>query len=487
MLPKARLLFSAFLLLTLCIAAGSAAAAATATPLTKATGILDAVWGDAPDGEHHLRWFLTDDRGLRTELRIDDLPRFGIDRWNHRRVRVTYESAAVDQGTPPLVRLVEVLPSQPEAIRSDGRSPISGSKPWVSILCKFADISAEPENLAFFQGMYANVPGGLDHYWREVSYDAIDIVGSTAVAWVTLPRVRTQYVPTPGSGNNANLGLLFSDCTAAADSLVDFSNGGSPFEGINLMFNATLDCCAWGGSRFATLDGVSKSWRSTWNPPWAFAQEAVIAHEMGHGFGLPHSNNSDGDSDPYDSPWDVMSAATSYTVNDSTYGRLGKHINSYHKNRLDWIPANRIFTVANDGSFTVTVDNLARASTSNYRMIRIPLGGATEYTVETRDQTGNYDGNVPGRAVIIHHVDPSRAADAEVIDADVPPATFSDNEGSMWKVGETYVDTANEISIRIDSATANGFQVTVTRGDAPSIFEDGFESGNVSAWTTSVE
>ncbi|MEM7051910.1 MAG: hypothetical protein AAF604_19745 [Acidobacteriota bacterium] len=462
----------------------TATAAWAAIPLKTVTGTLDTIWGDSPDGDTYQRWFLTDDQGASIELMVEQLPPRGFAEWNRQRAEVTFEDDPLLSG-PKRVRAVRLVDVGENNLRADGSAPISGSKPWVSILCKFSDIAAEPENLSFFQNMYGNNPGQLDHYWREVSYGAIDVVGSTAIAWVDLPRPQTGYIPTPGSGSNANLSLLFNECTAAADPFVDFSNGGSPFEGINMMFNGVLDCCAWGGSRFATLDGTSRSWRTTWEPPWGYRDAGVIAHEMGHGFGLPHSNNSDGDSNPYDSPWDVMSAAVAYSISDATYGRLGKHTVSYHKDRLDWIPANKIYTADSDGQHVVTVDDLAQATVSNYRMIKIPLGGNVLYTVEVRDRTGGYDGNVPGRAVIIHHVDPARAADAEVIDGDSPAANFADTEGVMWKVGETFEDSGNEITVRVDSSTADGFRVTVTRGSATDIFADGFESGNTSAWSDS--
>jgi M6 family metalloprotease-like protein len=340
--------------------------------------------------------------------------------------------------------------------------------------------------------MYDNAPGRLDHYWREVSYDNIDIVGSTAVDWKNLPKSHTSYVPTPGSGTSADLNQLFNDCTAAADPFVDFSLGGTGgFEGINLMFNDKLDCCAWGGGRYATLDGVSKSWRTTWDPPWAFQAEAVIAHEMGHGFGLPHANNSDGDSTTYDSPWDVMSDAWHYAVVDNVYGELGKHLNSYHKDRLGWLDSSEIFEVPGQGFFRVTVDPLGSATTATYRMARIPINGSNShyYTVEVRETVGNYEANLPrasdqDRMVILHEVLAGRSQPSWTVDADDPPADWTDTEGVMWRVGEIFVDPAAEIVIEIEGQTATGFQVGILVGKG--LFSDGFETGNTSAWTDAV-
>ncbi len=463
----------------ICVGLFASLPPAEAGEIEKRIGWLSLVWGD-PHPESGLGAeqiaMLTDDTGATVELEVSG----ALLRWQGQRVEVTVERFA--DGAPPRVRSLRALASESSASTARGGG-VSGSQPWVSILCKFSDIAAEPEDLAFFQGMYANAPGGLDDYWREVSYDVIDVVGSTAVDWVTLPNPQTFYVPTPGSGQTADLGALFTDCTAAADPFVDYSGGGEPFVGINMMFNGLLDCCAWGGSWFATLDGVSKSWRVTWEPPWGYANEGVIGHEMGHGFGLPHSNNWDNDGNPYDSPWDVMSSATGYAVFDPTYGALGKHVHAYHKEMLGWIASAERFTVAEDTINTIVVDPLALASTGDYRMAIVPIPGSSRfYTVETRDLLGNYDGALPGNAVIIAEVDLGRGEPIWVVDSDVPPADYGDNEGSMWRVGETFVDDANDIEIEVMAATANGFEVKITSGNVPLIFSDGFETGDTSAW-----
>jgi len=428
-------------------------------------GLLSLDFGDGkpPNAAYHIDYLLITEQQtiplLVSEAFKKSMP---IMAWNGSKVRVQFKENQVDSNGLNPVQAIELLAG--EATRGGG---VTGPQPWVSILCKFSDVADEPEDLAYFQGMYANLPAGVDHYWREVSYDTINVVGSLAIDWVDLPKTHTEYAPDPGNGSDADLSLLFNVCTTAADPFVNFATGasGSSFVGINMMFNELLDCCAWGGGRFATLDGLQKVWRTTWNPPWSFANEGVIAHEMGHGFGLPHANNSDGDSSPYDSPWDVMSSATGDSVNDPVYGRLGKHINMEFKHNLGWVDDSDGYVANTQSDELVFVRFTTVQNTDVDKFIRIPLSDGTHYVVEARKTTGNYESNLPGTAVIIHHVNRCRSEPPWVVDADNPPADFADTEGVMWKTGETFVDFVDDYQVQVLGEFNNGFNVRVKYGN----------------------
>ncbi len=337
---------------------------------------------------------------------------------------------------------------------------VSGSRPWVSIMCKFSDYAVEPKNLTYFQGMYANVKPGLGHYWREQSYDTANINGSSAAGWFVLPHTEAYYNPSDTKGGT-NLDLLRADCIAAADASVNFSL----YSGINMMFNSNFDNgYAWGGTDYLTLDGVSKVWSITWEPPWGYEDITVIAHEMGHGFGLPHSSGSYGQT--YDNQWDVMSDTWSNCSRseDATYGCLGQQTIAYHKDMLGWIPAAQKYLVGQNTQVNLTMEQMALPVTSNYRMVRIPIAGSSShfYTMEVRRQTG-YDYKLPGQAVIIHEVDTSRSRPAYVIDADGNGNTG--DVGARWEVGEVFSDVVNKIYVKVLSATATGFNLNIRVGD----------------------
>ncbi|MCR6663249.1 MAG: hypothetical protein NVV60_08910 [Luteimonas sp.] len=118
-----------------------------------------------------------------------------------------------------------------------------GTKRWMTIACKFSDIADEQRTVAHFRAQYGDEVGRLGHYWREVSHQKINLAGSDAVGWYTLPHPRSHYVTTGDDGKDkADLEKLFADCGQAADPDVDYTT----IFGLNMMFNGDLDGYAWG-------------------------------------------------------------------------------------------------------------------------------------------------------------------------------------------------------------------------------------------------
>ena len=442
-----------------------------------AQGWLELRWGDpipAPGKTKTPARFvatLVTDRGVRHALDPAQARRAAADLYALANRRVAVEFSRSKRGGARSIEAIVPtdrpwLPASSKALVAP--KAVLGNTRWVTIACKFNDIVAEQKPVGFFNGQYGMGPGELGAYWHEVSYGKISLAGSSAHGWFTLPQPRSHYVKTVDGEEKADLNLLFNDCTAAANPTVNF-NG---VQGINMMFNGDLDGYAWGGGRSnVTLDGPSRFFSTTWNPPWAFNNLAPLAHEMGHGYGLPHSDNSDLDDDTYDNPWDVMSDAWSNAVSNPTYGDLPKHINIRQRERLGWVDAARKLTIPSGGAAKEVVLDFAHLfGYSNYQLIELaapevtsaPGVGATSvvsFTVEARESHGIYEGALAGDAVIIHGVD--AAGVAYSMDADVPPAGTSNNEGSMFKEGETWISPDGSRRVKVESATADGFVLTI--------------------------
>jgi M6 family metalloprotease-like protein len=430
------------------------------------------IWGDPPPSSdlNTKPVFVVDDgRGPSEELLLDNQdakPLGGPLALNGEQVVVEGTRVEEDQVRVESIELADAEKREPSL---EAPQPVTGSQPWVTIGCRFADSTGvTPQPKSYFDGLTGTTEPGFDHFWRQLSFNNTNLTGSQVVAWYNLPQPRATYFDASG---NANLDLLAQDCTAAADADVSFPN----FNGINLMFNQNLDCCAWGGGATLTRDGQTRTYSMTWMPPWAFNNHFIVAHEMGHGFGLPHSSGPY--NTPYDSDWDPMSDGGTCSPAHATYGCLGDHTISFHKDIQGWIPSSRKYVAASNSNQTITLERLGvPTTTSNYLMAQIPIAGSTTqfYTVEARRFAG-YDntGPIPGEAVVIHKVNTTLGDRlARVVD---PDNNGNPNDASaMWLPGETFTDSANGISVEVTGSTTSGYTVRIQNGGTTAPPHDNF-------------
>ncbi|MCR6663250.1 MAG: hypothetical protein NVV60_08915 [Luteimonas sp.] len=168
-----------------------------------------------------------------------------------------------------------------------------------------------------------------------------------------------------------------------------------------------------------------------------------------------------------------MSDSWRNAVQDAVYGTRPKHINILQRDRLGWVDAARKRTLAPpvDEEYTVVLDyasnNAALSTNTQMLVLQTPSSpdpyAGTFYTVEARQRADTYEGALAGTAVIIHLVGTAYRFAAESQDVDMPPATVSNNEGSMFKVGEGWTSPDQLFHVFVESQTASGFVVKVRR------------------------
>src|SRR5690606_20672941 len=208
---------------------------------------------------------------------------------------------------------------------------------FVTVLCRFPEDEAVPFTRAQIEEVHGTSYPGIRNYFAELSWNPQIMSGSRVTQWYTLPQPRSAYVSIYGT----DLGALARDCTTAAEQDVDFRD----FFGINLQFSSGLsrrpvppfDTLSFGGSWTLTLNGVSRSWGMTWLSAGHATAHVVLAHEMGHALGWPHSSGPYGSE--YDSEWDVMSRG--YARWEPPYGWLAIHTIGHHKDEAGWVRADR--------------------------------------------------------------------------------------------------------------------------------------------------
>lgn len=343
--------------------------------------------------------------------------------------------------------------------------PQSEQHRWKTIACKFYNAPSEPVTTSFLATQYGPVKGHIGHFWKEMSYGKISVSGS-AHGWFQLPHPRSYYF-IDGRYDSTR---VTEDCINAAKPYVDFSNT----YGINIALN--IEGGPAQGGRKCGIEGLPQQCTPmTWLPPFAYKSLRVMMHEMGHAYTLPHSDNSDGDNDTYDNVWDLMSSI-SWAKQHPRLGAIPQYLTGWHRKRLNWMPAHRVEEVFESNRFPkifyldAVSDNAGTGRhmiilRENYKKDRD--GNVTQpnfgvfYTIEARLKQGSFDQSLPDSAVIIHKVPNGMLSKVVAQDADHPPANRNNNEGSMFKVGESFTPVEGFGTVRILARTSRGFLISV--------------------------
>ena len=350
------------------------------------------------------------------------------------------------------------VPALASAPQFAAPTPVAGNLPYVVLGCRFSDKLAHTPNERANE-FIGNSSPGLDHYWREASYNAVTMTGSSFAGWFNLPKTEAQYSP---NGNVEPL-LLAGDCMAAADPSVNFL----AYSGVILLANGAVlvngqpAALATHDPLAIPADGQTRDYRAVLLSEAAINTQYFWAHEMGHSLGLIHTA-APGNTYLLSSGWDLMSSGG---YQDGQIGsRVGGHVSNLHKYLMGWLSGARVQTVTSGTAVTFQLERAAQPGPAGRLIAVLPLGGGAGefYSVESKRVAG-YDriaaGAMVAEGVIIHRVSPNIDPIARLVNADGSTSTTS--SGAYLVVGEQWQDVPRNITVRVLGSTESGFNVRV--------------------------
>jgi M6 family metalloprotease-like protein len=304
--------------------------------------------------------------------------------------------------------------------RVPGAAPVSPFK-TLAILVQFTDLPSQVGASFFDTLLFGPASQTVRGYYREVSYNQLDIVTvnlPSSLGWRTAPQSYDYYV----NGQNClgnypyNCQRLTEDLVAMVDPVVDFSQYDNNHDGwVDTVFviHSGTGAEASSGSPYLIwshswwtyteplVDGVRVGSYTTEPEYWFFPGDmthGVYVHELGHAFGLPDlydvDNSSKGVGD-----WSLMSGG-------SWNGFLGNspaHLDAWSRIYLEFNTAIDLTNL----SGAISVPNVEQNQTGS--IFRLESFRAGEYwLLENRQPVGS-DSALPGSGLLIWHVDENLA------------------------------------------------------------------------------
>jgi hypothetical protein len=292
--------------------------------------------------------------------------------------------------------------------------------------------------------------GSVANFYSEMSYGQQLLATAITTSWVTMNLSSTSTAATTCD---------FTTIGSAADTASTAAGyNPSSYNYVVYLFPA-LASCGWNG--LAYVGSPHKSWI---NGTGSFIT-LVIAHEIGHNFGLLHAGSLDCGSASiggscsvaeYGDPWDTMG------------NQRPMHFNARQKSILNWISSAAVKTHSS-GTASYTLSPIEQSGGSVYA-VQIPTSNASRtYWLEFRQPIG-FDAalsSFPNNGAQVRVSSPfewaSGSDDTEIVDmtAATTPGTFTD---SALVVGQTYTDGSTGVSFTVTSASASALTVSVTKG-----------------------
>ncbi len=289
----------------------------------------------------------------------------------------------------------------------DGTFPSTGKRKLLLLLVNYSDTKPTFSRQDFDRMMNEKGYGGIGSfrdYYLEQSYGKLDI-DVTVTDWITLPKPKGTYGPDGAPY------MIYDALSLVTDTLnlKDYDNDGDGIlDGLAVIHQGTGQEASanandiWSHSAIIygqTFDGVSVR-RYTIEPELLaknISTIGVICHEFGHALGAPDFYDTDYASSGGEfcgtGVWDLLGSGAW----SGDQGSRPTGVNGWQKYVWGWTDP-----VTLDADTVVTDMPAADHQPVAYRM-ETGMPGDYFY-MENRQNTGVFDGSLPGHGLIVYHV-----------------------------------------------------------------------------------
>jgi hypothetical protein len=397
---------------------------------------------DFERGQAQFHYRLQREDGTDIALAIDALPAV-------LRGGMSVEVRGQPAGTAIVPARITILamPSQPAKV--DVRAKTALAHEVLVVMANFSNTAAPSFTAAQARQVMVSNATSVANFYDEASFGAHALNVTVTPTWVNLAGYNQPTCI------DASLNTFTTAANAAATSAGYDPSG---YEYVVYVFPSTPGC-GWSGLGYI---GFPK--RAYVNGPGAFTTK-VIAHEMGHNFGLLHAGSLGCGGATLASTCSV----TEYGDPFSTMGNVhAGHFNAAQKSDLGWIPASSTPTHPG-GSITYTLSPIENGGGATYA-VKVPTPNSNRtYWIEFRQPIGfdAWSGWASNGAQVrlanpfdfyCTHCD-GWSNDTELLDMQPQTSTFND---AALLSGSSYSDPDHPVTIAVLSATSSSLSIRVT-------------------------
>jgi hypothetical protein len=396
---------------------------------------------DFANNRSHYTYEVHDDTGGVTALNLSSLP---SNVHGGSRILVLGKGSADGSSLDPETITVESDATGSSAGPSGLVAKSATTNTVLVILANFNNTTAPSYSATQALQVMQTDSNSVANFYGETSYGSQLMNVTVTSTWVTMNLAATCSYTSISSAANTAAQALSSAYTASNYNFV--------------VYLFPSQACGWAGLAY-----VGYPHQAFINGTGSFVTQ-VVAHEMGHNFGLLHAGSLNcgtaaiGGScsvAEYGDPWDTMG------------NQRAMHFNAKQKSLLGWIPPASVITHSS-GSASYTLSPLETAGGSVYA-VKIPTSNTSRtYWLEFRQPIG-FDAalaSYPTNGAQVRVANPFEwtfgSDDTEILD--MTPGSAGGFGDSALVVGQSYLDSTYGVNIIVTGATASALTVTVATG-----------------------